>query len=297
MGKIRDTSHWTPEYRQARAAAAKAGRATWDEARLLQLRKDALQAARWILLHGYTSAPVLRLLVGRSVRFITTLRALGWVSAEPRYVRSAKRSKRDGRQVRSVSLLFLTSKGYREVIEEFALSPEEYPRTNRIDRPEVIRHNILAQLVAASLVRDLRSHAVWCDSYPPSKLSLIDRPDVRSLLRLQLRKNQLIPDELILSDHLDYSVFELEEFSLYRKIGYAIEVERTPKSEEEVKKLVEKLIELNRLLRVVLVTETSQKMESMLVKLEGWESEGVQFHRSMVTQLVVREIWDDPDPF
>jgi hypothetical protein len=117
------------------------------------------------------------------------------------------------------------------------------------------------------------------------------------LLRLQFRKNQLIPDELILPDHLDYSVFELEEFLLYGKTGYAIEVERTPKSEEEVKKLVEKLIELSRSLRVVLVTETRQKMEAMLVKLEGWESAGLQFHRSMVTQLVVREVWDDPDPF
>lgn len=100
-----------------------------------------------------------------------------------------------------------------------------------------------------------------------------------------------------MSDHLEYPAFELEEFSLYGKIGYAIEVERTPKSEEELKKLVEKLIELNRMLRVVLVTETRQKMDAMLVKLERWEVAGMKFHRSMVTQLVIREIWDDPDPF
>lgn len=297
MGKFRDTSLWTKEYRQARTAAATAGRAAYDEARLTLLTEDALQAVRWLLFHGYTSAPVLRLLVGRSVRFVNTLRSIGWISAEPRYVRSARRSKRDGRQIRSVSLLFLTHKGYREAIQAFKLSPDEYPRSRKIDRPEVIRHNIMAQLVAASLLRDMRNHGVWGDSYPPSKLALIDRPDIRSLLKLELRKNQLIPDELILSDHTEYFAFQSEKFALYGKLGYAIEVERTPKSDEEVKKLVEKLFDLNRLFRVVLVTETRQKMEAMIEKIQKWTVAGTVFDRSMITELVVREVWDDPDPF
>lgn len=297
MGKIRDTSRWSTEYRQARTAAATAGRAAYDEARLTLLTEDALQAVRWLLFHSYTSGPVLRLLVGRSVRFVTTLREIGWISAEPRYVRSAKRSKRDGRQIRSVSLLFLTHKGYREAIQAFKLSPDEYPRSRKIDRPEVIRHNIIAQLVAASLVRDMRNHGVWADSHPPAKLALIDRPEVRSMLRLGLRKTQLIPDELILSDHAEYFAFQSEEFALYGKLGYAIEVERTPKSDEEVKKLVEKLFDLNRLFRVVLVTETRQKMESMIEKLQKWAVAGTAFDRSMITELVIREVWDDPDPF
>lgn len=297
MGKIRDTSHWTTEYRRDRTAAATAGRVPFDEARVTLLNEDSLQAVRWLLFHGYTSAPVLRLLVGRSVRFVNTLRSIGWVSAEPRYVRSAKRSKRDGRQIRSVSLLFLTHKGYREAIQAFKLSPMEYPRSRKIDRPEVIRHNIMAQLVAASLLRDMRNHGVWGDSYPPAKLALIDRPDIRNLLRLELRKNQLIPDELILSDHTEYFAFQSEAFALYGKLGYAVEVERTPKSDEEVKKLVEKLFDLNRLFRVVLVTETRQKMEAMIEKLQKWAMAGVVFDRSLITELVIQEIWDDPDPF
>ena len=185
-----------------------------------------------------------------------------------------------------------------EEVEEEEEECDGYPRSNEIDHPKILRHNLLVQRVSARIVKQLREDSLEVACYSPrtlgyhgylkhreSNLELKKfQPD--SVLYLDIRPEDRSPEVMAKRPWLD------------GKLGYCVEVERSKKTDAEIKRFADKIVHLNDYFSVVLVTDGRKAMDIMLNRLYKFVHPDTNEPISrLVRTMVIEEKFDEKDPF
>ena len=313
MGQFRNTDTWTKEQKAARVEAmlSSPGRIIYDLERAALNELALSRSTRWLLEWGYSTPKILESLVGRSCRFARQLLKQKIVATTPRVVHSRDKSHAQiGIYVKAIRLVQLMPHARESFIDRhkpIELIPfddddddddNKYSRSNRIDRPELLRHNLLVQRVSAELSKHLATVGLEATCYSPRTLR-----NFRALPKdkLNLGSSKYQPDSVLC---IDVGPFYRSETGMSQipwlegKLGYCVEVELSEKTDGEIKKFADKILELQKYFSVVLVTERRRAMDILLDRLSRYlHPDTDEPISNMVRPVVIEEVFPEKDPF
>lgn len=263
MTNKRNTSHWTPEYRLARTAAARRARAVGVRYERNDRQAAATKALEWLAWFGYSTVPILQELTGRSRRLIDWMKAEDWIYFQYQMVRT-KRRRRHGAAYSITSTVFLTRKGFNLVGKRLGSSLCRVQ-----DAPEFARHNLLTQLVGIALLRQGERETAFTAHVP--KTMSIGEPDLMNKFRPDARLEILPPT---------VSMIDPETGSFSNQGGlYFIEVERSKKTPAELYRLASKLVVLSSWGKPVLATEQESTMKALRAGIDAANADGFEWSK------------------
>jgi len=254
--KQRDTSNWSQEYRSRRTAAAREARAASAQVQRAAKEDDRMKILEWLSWMDYSCTKILCHLTGRSRRILDEMVTDGLIHHQQQLIKAGSRVKRHGGQYLPMTTVFLTKAGHTE-------SRSQNPLRRHPDAPDMVRHNLMSQLVMLYLLNHPYSphtSAAW-SAYTPGTQHLSD-------LTIESKtKSKFKPDLQIEIQPPLIELFhsEIESTAPYGK--FFVEVERSRKKAHELEKLAEKLKTMTDYGKPVLVTETRTFMDSLLPKL------------------------------
>lgn len=263
MGSKRDTSHWTPEYRLARTAAARQARAAGVRYERNDRQAAATKAMEWLAWYGYSTVPILQRMTGRSRRLIDWMKSEDWIYFQYQMVR-AKRRRRHGAAYSITSTVFLTRKGFNLVGKRLGL------KLCRVqDAPEFARHNLLTQLVGIALLRQSEREAAFAAHVP--RTMYVGEPNLMNKFR---------PDARLEISPPTVSMIDPETGSISNQGGlYFIEVERSKKTPAELYRLASKLVVLSSWGQPVLATEQESTMKALRAGIDAANADGFDWNK------------------
>jgi len=271
MGSKRDTSHWTPEYRLARTAAARQARAAGVRYEHNDRQAAAIKALEWLAWYGYSIVPILQKLTGRSRRLIDWMKSEDWIYFQYQMVRT-KRRRRHGAAYSITSTVFLTRKGFNLVGKRLGL------KLCRVqDAPELARHNLLTQLVGIALLRQSEREPDFTAHIP--KTMNVGEPALMNKYR---------PDARLEISPPTVSIIDPETGAFPYQGGlYFIEVERSKKTPAELYRLASKLVVMASWGQPVLATEQESTMKALQEGLDAANADGFDW-RKIETMILAK---------
>lgn len=267
LGKFRDTSGWTPEYRLKRVEAARSARVRGSEHQRCERHQTAIKVMEWLAWFGYSTVPVLLKLSGRSRRLIDWMKQQGWIYFEPQMVRNKHRS---GAAYSVFSTVFLTKTGY-----EIAGKRLGVPFRRTQDASKMTRHRISTQVVVLALLRTHQYEPSFT-VHIPRTMSIVE-PDLMSRYRPDARLNIDPPMEAGIAG---------PQGGLY-----FIEFESSRKKPAELCQMANKLMALAQMGETVVATEHHRRMQALMAGLPAVHPS--DFDGTKITTLVLAR--DCPD--
>lgn len=218
-----DTSKWSQKYCHERVAAALAARGISPAARAVELDRLLI----FMAVTGYSTESIAGAWVGQNGASIVRKGIQeGLLAKQPNTVKTTKRVTRHGASVVVIQLLILTRAGFSRARQLAGLGQD----AERVQAPSnrYIRHDLLAQIRAITVQKVLSKQGA-------------------AELRLFSKKNQA-DSELVRPGTLHRYIPDLwlEYFENGERKGVFVEIERSAKSPEELKKFGQKVNALSR---------------------------------------------------
>lgn len=247
-----------------RTAKARAGRVE-SLVHQKRMRQDArIAVLQWLAWFGYSTSNILTYLVKRSPRLLTEMCADGLIHLERHLMKGGRRKTRHGAQFTIVTTMHLTKAGHRLTGLTNAGQPVadvlSLPFRRHLDRPEIVRHNLLVQISALHLLEshdrrpDFQAFTPETQRHAPGgKLYGRNKPDGH----IDIAIDDGFPEQL-------YDDLIPKRSPLYGT--YFIEVERSRKRPKEMVTFRDKLKKLVEFGKPVIVTEKQGAMTALLAR-------------------------------